>query len=358
MPKSMDSSDHVSYSLPRITHPRSLTLTVSRVLALTTALLLLSCRSTASDDIFEPFSTSNLNPFSQLYGPPMTRSAALTGVGQFDWHLQFEAANNFTEGTTGIEAVIIDGETYRTNLSLRYGLSDKWELGVDVPYVSHRGGSLDSFIENWHDFWGLPNGGREKVKDDVLQYVYQANGLINPNITGSINGPGDIRLGIGYLLSDRSDSSRTWALRGGVKLPTGDADDFTGSDSTDAFLGLHLSDPDLFDQPALYFHGNVGIVRLGDGEILEAQLEEWMLYGSTSLAWSLSENISLKAQFDFHSAVFDSDLKELGDFAGQLVVGGSVRLGEKSRLDISVSEDIITDTSPDVVLQLGLHFSP
>jgi len=274
-----------------------------------------------------------------------------------DWHIQYEAASHFTESASGIEAVVLDGETHRSTISVRYGLGERWELGVELPYIMHTGGSLDSFIANWHDFWGLPNGGREKVQDDLLQVIYQSNGITRSAITRSASGIGDVRVAFGYRLTDSGDGERTWTLRGGVQLPTGDADDLTGSESTDIFLGLHLSHPEPFSNPALNFHGNVGVMSIGNGEVLEAQLEDWMLYGSTTLAWSVSQRVTLKAQFDFHSAVYDSDLAELGDFAGQLIVGGSLRLNDSARLDISVSEDILTDTSPDVVLQLGLHLA-
>ncbi len=310
----------------------------------------------ATEDIFEPFSTSNLNPFSQIYGPPLSRSAKLVETGKFDWHLQYEVANNFTDGTTGVESVVIDGETHRTTLSIGYGISDRWDVRADVPYLNHRGGSLDGFIENWHDFWGLPNGGREKVEDDLLRYIHQS-GSLQTRITRSSSAIGDVRLSLGYRLSENDESTRIWTIRGGVKLPTGEPEDLTGSDSSDVFFTLHLSDTEVFSHPALNFHGSLGFMSMGDGDILEDHLEDYLFYGSSTIAWSVSKRVSLKAQFDFHSAVYDSDLKELGDFTGQLIVGGSIRLSEASRLDISVSEDIITDTSPDVVLQLGLHLA-
>ena len=311
----------------------------------------------AGDEIFEPFTTSNLNPFTQIHGLPITRSANLVAPGSFNWHLQFDAANNFTSDDANTESIIIDGETHRSVVSMRYGINDDWEVGIDVPYVSHKGGSLDGFIENWHDFWGLPNGGREDAIDDLLQYTYQSNGVTRVNQTRSANGMGDVKLNFGYRLSGDNDRSRAWTLRGGVKLPTGDPDKLTGSDSTDVFLGLHLSDPGLFSRPSLYFHGSLGVIALGNSDVISERVEDWALYGSGAIAWSVSRRVSLKAQFDFHTAMYDSKLREIGDFTGQLVFGGSIRLTDKASLDISLAEDVITDTSPDVVFQLGFSLS-
>jgi hypothetical protein len=301
-------------------------------------------------DIFEPFSTTNLNPFVQLYGLPATRSAVTIDKGQFAIHLQTEFANNFTESTSNSSAIAIDGETHKATLSLRYGLTDRLDATLDIPYIRHESGSLDGFIENWHDWFGLPNSGREDISQDQLAYVYQLNGTDIINIRSSKSGPGDVRLSLGYKLKETDD--RIWTMRGGIKLPTGDPDKLTGTDSTDVYTSLHLTDRKVFDSEKLQFHGNLGVLAIGDSEL--PHTEDWVVFGSSALAWQVRGNIALKAQFDFHTPFYDSDLKELGDFSGQLVLGGTLKLTNKILLDLSISEDILTDTAPDVVFQIGI----
>ncbi len=310
----------------------------------------------AQDEIvlFEPFTTSNMNPFTQIHGIPTTRSANLVGEKKFELQLQTDFANSFTDNREGTEFIAIDGETRKATLGLRYGFSDRWEAGADIPYVRHTGGSLDNFIENWHDWFGLPEGGRKEVPQDLLRYYYENAGQVLVNQTRSAGGIGDVRLHLGYRLNPDSTTNRVWSVRAGVKLPTGDADDLLGTDSTDVFASLHLSDPDLLSNPNLYFHGSLGVTALGDSELLPDQVEDYAVFGSSNITWAVGK-VSLKAQLDFHSALYDSDVKELGDFAMQLVLGGSLHLGQKAVLDISVAEDVITDTSPDVVFQLGLR---
>ena len=304
-------------------------------------------------DIFEPFSTSNLNPFVQVYGLPKTRSAKLATDGEIHWRLQVDLVNNFTADTERSEQISIDGETHKVTLSLQYGITDRLELGLEIPYTRHTGGSLDGFIEDWHDFWGLPNGGRENMPEDLLNYHHQINGVSTNRLSNSKSAIGDVQLYAGYQLND--SDTHTWTVRGGVKLPTGDPDDLSGSDSADLFTSLHLSHAVLFNNPNLYFHGNAGILALGNGKVIEQQLQDWVFFGSGALAWHVWEKVSLKAQVDFHSAFYDSDLTELGNFSAQLVFGGTVKLGERLLLDLSISEDIVTDTAPDVVFQIGLH---
>jgi len=309
--------------------------------------------ATAHADLFEPFSTSNLNPFVQMYGLPATRSAHQAAEGEFNWHLQTEVANNFTDSLGSSESISLDGETWRTTLSLRYGLTERWELALDVPYIGHDGGFMDSFIEDWHGWFGLPNGGREDVLDDQLAYLYVLDGITRVDLQDSVSGIGDVQLSVGYLLGQEED--KAWSVRAGVKLPTGEADDLIGSDSTDVFMSLHLSDGSFFSHEDWYFHGSLGLMVPGDGDIIEEKQEDYVVFGSTTVAWHTFERIALKAQLDFHSSLYESELKELDEFAVQLVLGGSVTLGKNLLLDISVSEDIVTDTSPDVVFQLGLR---
>lgn len=318
-------------------------------------IVLLTCSFSAfsADELVEPFFTSNLNPFVQAQAIPTTRSAQLTNVGQFSWQLQTEFANHFTDSRDGTETITLDGETHKATFSIGYGLTDRWELGIQIPYLRHSGGSMDSFIENWHDVFGLPNGGREDVPQDQLDFSYTAGTLPPTRLASSGSGIGDISLTAGYRLQKTDDS--VWTLRAGVKLGTGDASDLTGSEGESVFLSLHHSNASLINHPDWYFHGSIGVSYLQDSEVLDSLREDWVIYGSATVAWHVTPRMSLKAQLDLHSAAYDSDLRELGDTAAQLIVGGSLQLSERLLLDISVSEDIITDASPDVVLQLGLR---
>lgn len=303
-------------------------------------------------EIFAPFTTSNINPFVQLHGLPSARPAKLVPDKALVWQVQTDIANNFTENTDGFESIQIDGETYRVNLSLRYGFGDRWEVGIDVPYIRHGPGQLDAFIEGFHDLLGLSQADRDDRPRNQLDYSY-TSGVNTMRLNKSVSGIGEVRLNLGYKL--REYENRTWSVRGGVKLPTGDPDKLTGSDGTDVFVGLYFSEGAFLGNESLSFHGSVGALAMGNGELVGSDVEDLAVYGSSTLAWKLSPNFSLKAQFDFHSALYDSGVEELGSFAGQLILGGSVKLGRKVQLDLSVSEDVIVDAAPDVVFSIGLR---
>jgi hypothetical protein len=307
----------------------------------------------ADKQLNTPFLTSNMNPLVQVYGLPASRDAIIADKGQWQTGLQFEAANTFSSGDNSSEDIFLDGESYRSSLFVNYGLTEKLEVGIELQYISQDGGQLDSLIEDWHSLWNLPNGNRDHYDQDQLQYSYAINGQQLLDLDNAVNGFGDTTLMLAYQFLASDDTY--WSLRGGVKLPSGDADKLSGSDSTDIYLGLHGSTLGLFGNPALFSHGSVGVLWMSDGEVLEQVRNDWVSYGSGAIGWMASERISLKAQIDFHSAFYDSGLEEIGEFSAQLVFGGSIRASNNTVVDISMSEDIVVNASPDVVFLLGVR---
>jgi len=305
-----------------------------------------------ADNLNAPFATANQSPFVQVYGLPVAQSAELTTIGKFNAGLQFDVSNNFAIDNKGYEAISIDGETYRANLRMRYGLTNDIEMGIDIPYISHRSGSLDSLIENWHDFWGLPDGGRPNSPNDQLDYSYRKNDQLLAVVTEPQSGIGDVSLSLGYQLS--ATERRQWALRTSLKLPTGDAEQLLGSESTNVAAGIYLTDQSLMQDYNLTWHASGGLLWMGGGQVLDDLRKDWVAYGSLNLSWLATRNVCLKIQLDAHTAFYDSALTELGKGSVQLVLGGAVRLGKNWMLDLAVSEDVVVDTASDVVFHVGI----
>lgn len=308
--------------------------------------------SVSAGELGNPFASANRNPFVQIYGLPSAQTAGLLSTEQSRLGVQLEVANNFTVNDTADEAIVIDGETHRINMQFRYGISDHIELGLDVPYLSHESGRLDGFIDDWHHFFDLPDGGRPDVAKDQLRYGYRDGGITPVDVQQSTDGIGDVSVSAAYQLLN--NESRQWALRGGVKLPTGDADSLQGSESTDVFAGVNVSDQGLLEQYNIVLHGSVGALWMNGGEVIDDRRNDWVVYGSSTVSWLYNEHISFKAQLDLHSAFYDSELTELGDSSAQLILGGALKLADHWVLDLSVSEDIAVDTAPDVIFQIGL----
>jgi len=57
---------------------------------------------------------------------------------------------------------------------------------------------------------------------------------------------------------------------------------------------------------------------------------------------------------DLHTAFYDSELKQLGS-SMQLLAGGTARMPGNVLLDLGISEQLITDATPDVGFYLSLR---
>ena len=151
-----------------------------------------------------------------------------------------DIASNFARDETSREKILLDGESYRTVLSLRRGIGSDLELGLELPFVGHGGGIFDDFIVGWHDTFNLPQGGRKSAPKGRLLYRYEKDGTVRLLLDESGYGLGDIRLTGGWqLYREATGTARhAIALRGSLKFPTGSAAWLRGSGSTDVALWL------------------------------------------------------------------------------------------------------------------------
>jgi hypothetical protein len=306
-----------------------------------------------------PFAVRNFSPTALVHGLSIAETPYLLPAGKTTLHTGFDLANNATINTRNDERILLDGETYVATLGLRYGLSDQLQVGIDLPWVWHSGGFLDSFISDWHDFFGLPEGDRDDLKNDQLDYRYSRNGEERLRLQDKTDSLGDLRLKLAWQFATTAQSAFT--LQAQVKAPTGDADKLTGSEAWDVSLAISAQrnfslgngHGESKGRGALW--GGFGVSWLGDGEVLEEDVEDFAASGWVGAGWSPLDWLSLKVQIDSHTALYDSDLRELGDPAVILTMGGTLGLGEKTFLDVGVGEDLNVNASPDITFHLDLN---
>jgi hypothetical protein len=262
-------------------------------------------------------------------------------------------SNSIAENGTD-ESIVLDGETYRTTLWLRYGLTERLEAGLIIPYVMQRRGVFDNFIEDWHDTFGLSNRKRTVFENRQLNFSYNGDDA-SQQLSEPTEGLGDVRLTLGYPVYGDEQADRRIVLRAGLKLPSGDAARLTGSGGTDLALQLDATDAAALAGWNTALFWSAGVLRLGSGEVLEAIRRDYVVLGTVALARPLTERVALKLQLDGHSSFYDSGLAGLGSSAVQLTVGGQIDLSGSSSLDLGLVENLFTDTTPDLVFHFALR---
>jgi hypothetical protein len=300
----------------------------------------------------EPLYVKNLSPVAGLFGLPSQRNADIGAAGSFDLAAHTSIASHYVAEARGQEALNLDGETLRVALEMRYALADNWDLQLEVPWLDHSGGNLDSLIDNWHDFWGMPDGGRSDAPQDVLDYRYQ--GADSFDLRDDSSGLGDSTLSLSYRFYQRKAASAALAL--GYKFATGDEEDFTGSGADDAFVAVRFSGDHLADLP-LRWHGQAGYLHAGKSDLIANSQERDLWFAGLTVDWLISPAWSLIGQLDAHAAPTNSGIDGLGEDAIMLTVGGRWRFAERWAVDISVVEDIQVETAPDVTFQASLRYT-
>ena len=305
----------------------------------------------------EPFKTNNRSPLLQIFGLPAETSASILSPGRWQVGLTMDISSSYTAGTSGNEQILLDGELYRWTLAARYGISNRFELGLELPFVLQGGGFLDGFIVDWHKFWGLPQGGRDTAPKNRLNYSYSKNGVRQLSMDQASGGIGDLSLLAGYKLFEHRDSvdHDTLAVRTQLKLPTGESSRLLGSGSIDLALFLTGSMNRQTEWGTIGIFGSAGGMVTSDGDVLKHQRENLAGFGAAGIGWAPADWINFKVQCNLNTPLYaSSSLPELGQVAALVTMGGTLKFPGNYLLDIGVGEDIAVGTAPDVSLHLGL----
>lgn len=302
----------------------------------------------------EPLYVKNLSPVSALYGLPSQRKAQSQQAGSFALALHNSVANHYVLEDDGLEQANIDGETVRIAFEVRYGIADNWDVQVELPWVHYSGGQLDSAIENWHDLWGMPDGGRSEVDRDILNIGYrgQDSGF---SLTDKASGLGDVSVALSHSFYTGENATASAVL--GYKFASGDEEDLLGSGEGDIFLAVRFSGTASFDS-SLLWHGQAGYMLAGEADVVGDTQNTNLWFAGVSMDWRVANHFSLFAQIDMHSAPVDSALTVIGDDAYLGSLGGRWTPSENWSIDFSFTEDLQVDTAPDITFQASLRYTP
>lgn len=285
------------------------------------------------------------------YAPlPVVGEGTLPRAGQQQWALTLDLTNEFYTATPPGETVFLDGETLSTTLRWRHGLNDRWALGVDVPMLSSGGGFLDSWIEDWHDWFGLPNGGREQFAQNEYRFALTQDGETVFERDRGTRDLGDINLRGGYALSAQR------RLHAQVSVPTGRARALTGGTWGAA---LWLEGDGRLDAHGRWggFYSLGATVQERRGPLAALQ-EPYSAFASAGLDWNLWRALSLLGQLYTHTALYRDVASDIGDPGLQLALGARWAFSPQWSADLAFQEDLIINASPDFTVHLGIRFHP
>jgi hypothetical protein len=248
------------------------------------------------------------------------------------------------------ETLILDAENYRYDFSIAYQ-QDKFRLSATVPFIFNEDGSFDSAIEDWHDFFGLSQGGRTSRPHNQLDIIYTRNGQTFFSQTQATNDIGDIAVSLSYSLanSDKNLSAISFA----VDLPTGSEKNISGNEAFDIALWLSQA---YRPSKLTNLYGLFGVSLPGQGGSLEQLQESVVWVGQIGLEQQLYPDWSAIVQLDTHTAFIEgSQLRALGH-SFQVQIGLRVKqITQDHDIDFFFSEDILVGSAPDITVGVKLY---
>lgn len=300
-----------------------------------------------------PFNTPSLNPLTQIFALPSPALPETWSPGQTGLALQQEVASIYAVQSRNQEQLILDGEVWRTSLTLDYGISQNWLLSINLPFIQHKAGHLDGLIDDWHDWFSLPDGGRNKRPQNAFLYDYRSGSKVLHSQSSGSQGIGDLQLSLSHLIPL---TDKQLFITFATKLPTGEADELTGSGSLDLSLSAMVRDSERLSdyRITLFWGGAVAYLGAADSSLARTQ-NHWVWSTRFGAGWALIPNFHLKAQLDHHSAVYDSPLRAIGGHALQLTAGISWHVAPDTRLDLAFSEDLATTVTPDITFSAAVR---
>lgn len=124
------------------------------------------CRGEDSLGLFHYTSQGPLQGLRQSFNPQLGR---LLDKGEIEVKGNTSFSNLFARDND-FGTYLVDYETARLALGVRYGLTDRWALRLEADAVRRYGGELDRVVEATHDLLGVSQGGRQLLEANDVRF--------------------------------------------------------------------------------------------------------------------------------------------------------------------------------------------
>jgi hypothetical protein len=297
----------------------------------------------------QPFHTRNLNPPLAIFGLPTWETVTDASV----FTVETAVANHYRFSQRDGDTLMLDGETLRIDMFFSQPFGEHWSFSAAAPLVQQSGGFLDDAIDAWHSAFNMPDGARNARPEDVLMFRMANAGGVFYRLDDTEHGLGDLKLG----LARRFGTDERFVARTEIKIPTGDEDMLAGSGEVDWSLTILRAREGTFRGRAAGYYWGAGVLLLGQPEAVAFIANDYSVTGLLGGGIKILPRIGIRAQLDFLSAAYDTELEELGQHAVQATIGGWWEINQRSRLEYGVDEDIHVSTAPDVVVHVALRWT-
>ncbi len=157
----------------------------------------------------------NQHPLAIYHESFIPHDARLLDPGRLKTTLGFYWSNTLNRKRSNY---IIDAETRMISININHGILTNWQLSYNIPFIWQGEGVADPWIDNWHQFFSLPRGGRNRVNDNSFNIEGNSEDrkiTLSPQSLSL----GDITLRTSHRLI-KSENSSSLILEALLHLPT------------------------------------------------------------------------------------------------------------------------------------------
>jgi hypothetical protein len=240
----------------------------------------------------------------------------------------------------------LDGEVYRTALSLRRGLTRRLQVGLTAQILGFEEGHLDRPIEAFHEIFGRDQHGRRGVPRNSYRVYIRSNGTEFYQDEPPGFRFGDVVLQAKVGLIDRD--ALALSLETTVKLSHGEPSVFT-SGATDYGAQLLAS----WHLDGAWWHAAFGALRLGAHPL--GTPDQTVLSAMLAYERRLKPSLSGIVQLTVSESPFRSlNVQELSKAVLQGSAGVKYRLGRTTWIAALTENLVHFDNTADVGFHLGV----
>jgi len=301
-----------------------------------------------------PLESRNQYPIYLLFYNFTPTTAQTLPPHHFQLETGFALSNVFLHQANSPDYdVRMDLEVFRPFLQLRYGITERIEVGAEIPFIHLSEGVLDGFISWLHNLLGSEGGHRAVAGNYKFNYSFKHNGANWLSPKRGTFGLGDIALTSKFKLFSSDSYLADLSARVALKIPSGKPQLSLGSGNWDFAFGLCF-DYGLHERWVAYL--NLGGVIVGQPDTQADISVHNYFTGMLALEFLATEKLSLIAQLNHNTSLFTTGIRRV-DQAGMQILGGiKYAFSPRFGIQFDMVEELITYVAPDVTFNFLLNY--
>ena len=301
-----------------------------------------------------PLHVQHRYPLYLIFLTPEPDSPRLIDKGHFVTSLSTDYTSIYIDEASDEWSALMDMEMTVVDLSLAYGLTNRVDISLAIPWISMNDGFMDSSLESYHGIFGFPNYGKENGPVDKFGYQISVDDDDWFDARSGGMNLGDSVVSVKMQITHAgSHQGLTSSLLAALKIPTGDQQHGFGSGGFDQ--GLMLLNQYRVSPLILYL--NPGFVWLSDPETQGADIHvKDMMTLLAGIEYEVSDTWSLIGQFNFVTSPFhNTGIAQMDQDSLELALGSAFSMWDNTIFEFAFSEDL-TRTAPDFTIHGAFRY--